>query len=49
MAPVNEPVPAEQPTILPASEASWDDLATIFGITHAGECQWPLGEKPLES
>jgi GNAT superfamily N-acetyltransferase len=33
------PIPAEQLTIVPANEASWDDLAAIFGTTDAGRCQ----------
>ncbi len=33
-------IPAEQLTIVPANEASWDDLAAIFGTTdYAGRCQ----------
>jgi hypothetical protein len=33
------PIPAEELTIVPANEASWDDLAAIFGTTDAGRCQ----------
>src|SRR5439155_6098763 len=33
------PIPAEQLTIVPANEASWDDLAAIFGTTDPGQCQ----------
>ncbi len=33
------PIPAERLTIVPANEASWDDLATIFGTTDPGQCQ----------
>jgi GNAT superfamily N-acetyltransferase len=33
------PIAAEQLTIVPASEASWDDLRAIFGTTDAGRCQ----------
>jgi GNAT superfamily N-acetyltransferase len=33
------PIPAEKPTIVPANEASWDDLVAIFGTTDAGRCQ----------
>ncbi|MEV1177072.1 hypothetical protein, partial [Nonomuraea sp. NPDC049784] len=33
------PIPAGQLTIVPANEASWADLATIFGTTDAGRCQ----------
>jgi GNAT superfamily N-acetyltransferase len=33
------PIEAEQLTIVPANEASWDDLAAIFGSTDAGRCQ----------
>jgi GNAT superfamily N-acetyltransferase len=31
MAGVESPIPAERLTIVPANEASWDDLAAIFG------------------
>lgn len=34
-----EPIPAERLTIVPANEASWDDLVTIFGTADAGRCQ----------
>jgi GNAT superfamily N-acetyltransferase len=34
------PVPAEQLTIIPASQASWDDIATIFGTSdYPSRCQ----------
>jgi GNAT superfamily N-acetyltransferase len=33
------PIPAEKLTIVPANEASWDDLTAIFGTTDAGYCQ----------
>ena len=34
------PVPPGQLTIVPANEASWDDLAAIFGTTdYLGRCQ----------
>jgi GNAT superfamily N-acetyltransferase len=33
------PISAEQLTIVPANEASWDDLVAIFGTTDAGHCQ----------
>jgi GNAT superfamily N-acetyltransferase len=33
------PVPAEQLTIVPANEASWDDLDAVFGTTDAGRCR----------
>ncbi|MGI5289960.1 N-acetyltransferase family protein [Nonomuraea polychroma] len=33
------PIPAELVTIVPANEASWDDLTAIFGTTDAGRCQ----------
>jgi GNAT superfamily N-acetyltransferase len=39
MTAVQAPIPAEQLTIVPANEASWDDLAAIFGSTDAGHCQ----------
>jgi GNAT superfamily N-acetyltransferase len=33
------PIPFEQVTIVPANEASWDDLTAIFGTSDAGQCQ----------
>lgn len=34
------PVTAEQLTVIPANEASWEDLAAIFGATdYPGRCQ----------
>ncbi|MDT5026028.1 MAG: hypothetical protein QOE61_2454, partial [Micromonosporaceae bacterium] len=39
MTAMQTPIPAEQLTIVPANEASWDDLAAIFGTTDAGRCQ----------
>jgi hypothetical protein len=40
MAPVSEPIPAERLAVVPANEASWDDLAAIFGtIDYPGRCQ----------
>ena len=36
---MSEPIRAGQLTIVPANEASWDDLAAIFGTTDAGRCQ----------
>ncbi|HEX6870226.1 MAG TPA: GNAT family N-acetyltransferase [Micromonosporaceae bacterium] len=33
------PILAEQVTVVPANEASWDDLVAIFGPTDAGLCQ----------
>jgi len=33
------PIPVDRLTVVPASEASWDDLAAIFGTTNAGQCQ----------
>jgi len=39
MAAVDAPIPAERLTIVPANEASWDDLVAIFGTTDAGQCQ----------
>lgn len=39
MAPLSEPIPDERLTIVPANEASWDDLVAIFGTTdYAGRC-----------
>ena len=39
------PIPAEQLKIVPANEASWDDLAAMFGMTDYPmlECQAPRG------
>lgn len=31
MTALETPIPAEQLTIVPGNEASWDDLAAIFG------------------
>jgi GNAT superfamily N-acetyltransferase len=36
---VEAPIPDERLTIVPANEASWDDLVAIFGTTDAGHCQ----------
>jgi GNAT superfamily N-acetyltransferase len=36
---VRQPISSEQLTIVPANEASEDDLAAIFGTTDAGHCQ----------
>lgn len=36
---VRPPITTEQLTIVPANEASWDDLVAIFGTTDAGRCQ----------
>jgi hypothetical protein len=36
---VQAPIPAEQVTIVPANEASWDDLGAIFG----GLRRWRAG------
>jgi GNAT superfamily N-acetyltransferase len=34
------PIPPERLTIIPANEASWDDIAAIFGTTdYPGRCQ----------
>jgi GNAT superfamily N-acetyltransferase len=40
MTAMEAPIPAEPLTIVPASEASWDDLVAIFGTTdYPGRCQ----------
>jgi len=39
MTAVPAPIPAERLTVVPANEASWDDLAAIFGTTDAGQCR----------
>jgi GNAT superfamily N-acetyltransferase len=37
---MHAPIPAGQLTIVPANEASWDDLIAIFGTTdYPGRCQ----------
>jgi GNAT superfamily N-acetyltransferase len=33
------PITAEELTIVPANEASWEDLVAIFGTTDQGHCQ----------
>jgi GNAT superfamily N-acetyltransferase len=39
MATTQEPIPDERLTIVPANEASWEDLVAIFGTTdYAGRC-----------
>ena len=39
MTPVPTPIPAEQLTIVPANEASWDDLRAVFGTAdYAARC-----------
>jgi GNAT superfamily N-acetyltransferase len=39
MTAVQAPILAEQLTVVPANEASSDDLTAIFGTTDAGHCQ----------
>ncbi|HEX7746938.1 MAG TPA: GNAT family N-acetyltransferase [Micromonosporaceae bacterium] len=34
-----QPIAEEDVRIVPANEASWDDLVAIFGTTDAGHCQ----------
>jgi GNAT superfamily N-acetyltransferase len=34
-----EPFAAEQVRVVPANEASWDDLVAVFGTTETGRCQ----------
>jgi GNAT superfamily N-acetyltransferase len=36
---VQAPVLAEQLTVVPANEASWDDLQDVLGRSDAGQCQ----------
>jgi len=38
MAGMDAPIPAGRLTIVPANEASWEDLTAIFGSTDAGQC-----------
>ena len=33
------PIPADRLRVVPANEASWDDIVAIFGTTDAGHCQ----------
>lgn len=37
--PVSGPIPAERLTIVPANQASWDDLVATFGSSDPGRCQ----------
>lgn len=39
MTAVEAPIPPEQLVIVPANDASWDDLVAIFGTTDPGQCQ----------
>jgi GNAT superfamily N-acetyltransferase len=40
MTPARVPITAEQVTIVPANEASWDDLTAIFGVAdYPARCQ----------
>jgi GNAT superfamily N-acetyltransferase len=39
MTAAKDPIPDESLSIVAANEASWDDLAAIFGTTDAGYCQ----------
>jgi GNAT superfamily N-acetyltransferase len=40
MAAMRAPITAEQLTIVPANEASWDDLVAVFGTAdYSGRCQ----------
>ncbi|MFI7061058.1 GNAT family N-acetyltransferase [Kribbella sp. NPDC050124] len=36
---VSAPIEAEQLTVVPANEASWEDLQAVFGTADAGQCQ----------
>ncbi|MEV0734311.1 GNAT family N-acetyltransferase [Polymorphospora sp. NPDC050346] len=36
---MQDPVPADRLTVVPANEAAWDDLVAIFGSADAGRCQ----------
>src|ERR1700716_571640 len=38
MTAMRTPIPAEQLTIVPANEASWDDIAEIFGTSQESRC-----------
>jgi GNAT superfamily N-acetyltransferase len=39
MSTMQVPITAEQLSIVPANEASWEDLAAIFGTSDPGRCQ----------
>jgi GNAT superfamily N-acetyltransferase len=39
MSTMQVPITAEQLSIVPANQASWDDLAAIFGTSDPGRCQ----------
>ena len=39
MTDMETPIPAEQLMIVPANDASWEDLTEILGTTDAGQCQ----------
>lgn len=39
MSGTDAPIPAEKVVIVPANQASWDDLVAIFGTADAGHCQ----------
>jgi GNAT superfamily N-acetyltransferase len=36
---MRSPITEEQVTIVPANEASWDDITAIFGASDPGQCQ----------
>ncbi|MEV0392322.1 GNAT family N-acetyltransferase [Polymorphospora rubra] len=36
---MQDPVPADRLTVVPANEASWDDLVAILGTADAGRCR----------
>ena len=38
MSDVEEPITADQLRIVPANQASWEDLDAIFGRTDPGRC-----------
>ncbi|PSL08519.1 acetyltransferase (GNAT) family protein [Haloactinopolyspora alba] len=40
MASVNDPIAADRLTVVPANEASWDDITAVFGTRdYAGRCR----------
>jgi GNAT superfamily N-acetyltransferase len=39
MTAMKEPIAPEKLTVVPANEASWDDLVAIFGTSDPGQCQ----------
>jgi hypothetical protein len=51
LAPVSEPtVDGQQQAVVPANEASWDDIRAVFGTDYASRClcqRFKIGDRPL--